>query len=101
MIGRIKVGRGRGERKGSQVGQLERFLFCTEGSVYGMGGRLFTVIPVLRIVCYGRIVGSRRGRVAHVRTAGTTDLGHPINSTSTFPAPMAAASPCLRLCLAR
>jgi len=30
MIWRIKVGGGRVERKGGQVGQLERFLFSTE-----------------------------------------------------------------------
>jgi hypothetical protein len=68
VVGRVKVRRGRGERKGRQVGQLERFLFCTEGSVYGMRGGLFTVISILRGVCYGRIVSSGRGRVAHLRT---------------------------------
>jgi hypothetical protein len=67
VIGRVKVGRGRGERKGRQVGQFERFLFSAEGSVYGMRGGLFTVISILRGVCYGRIVSSGRGRVAHLR----------------------------------
>lgn len=67
VIGRVKVGRGRGERKGRQVGQFERFLFSAEGSVNGMRGGLFTVISILRGVCYGRIVSSGRGRVAHLR----------------------------------
>jgi hypothetical protein len=69
MIRRVKVRGGRGNRKGRQVGQFEGFLFCTEGSVDGMGGRSFTVISILRgYVCcygYGRIVRSRGGRVAH------------------------------------
>lgn len=85
VIGRvINVGRGRGERKGRQVGQFERFLFSTEGSVYGMRGGLFTVISILRGVCYGRIVSSGRGRVAHLRVtddkAGLVSLR--INSLS-------------------
>src|SRR6266852_2318995 len=67
VIGRVKVGRGRGERKGRQVGQFEGFLFSAKGSVHGMRGGLFTVISILRGVCYGRIVSSRRGRVAHLR----------------------------------
>lgn len=67
VIGRVKVGRGRGERKGRQVGQFERFLFSAEGSVNGMRGGLFTVISILRGVCYGSIVSSGRGRVAHLR----------------------------------
>jgi len=67
VVGRVKVGRGRGERKGRQVGQFERFLFSAEGSVYGMRGGLFTVISILRGVRYGRIVSSGRGRVAHLR----------------------------------
>jgi hypothetical protein len=67
VIGRVKVGRGRGERKGRQVGQFERFLFSAEGSVNGMRGGLFTVISILRGVCYGRIVSSGRGRVTHLR----------------------------------
>ena len=66
MVGRVKVGRGRGERKGRQVGQFEGFLFSAKGSMHGMRGGLFTVISILRGVCYGRIV-SRRGRVAHLR----------------------------------
>ena len=36
--------------------------------MYGMRGGLFTVISILRGVCYGRIVSSGRGRVAHLRT---------------------------------
>jgi hypothetical protein len=84
VIGRVKVGRGRGERKGRQVGQFERFLFSAEGSVYGMRGGLFTVISILRGVCYGRIVSSGRGRVAHLRVtddkAGLVSLR--INSLS-------------------
>jgi hypothetical protein len=85
VIGRaINVGRGRGERKGRQVGQFERFLFSAEGSVYGMRGGLFTVISILRGVCYGRIVSSGRGRVAHLRVtddkAGLVSLR--INSLS-------------------
>ena len=67
MIGRVEVGGSRGEGEGRQVGQFEGSLFCTEGPVYGMGGHLFTVISILRVVCC-RGIGSRRGRVAHLRT---------------------------------
>ena len=60
MIRRVKVRGGRGERKGRQVGQLEGFLFCAEGPVYGrMGGRFFAGISILRgVVWYRRIVRS-------------------------------------------
>ena len=75
VIGRVRVRGGRGERKVRQVGQLEGFLFCTEGSVYVMGGRLFTVISILRDVCYGRIVRSSGGRVAHLRVTDEKALG--------------------------
>ena len=80
MIGRVKVRRGRGERKGRQVGQFERFLFSAKGSVHGMRGGLFTVISILRGVCYGRIVSSGRGRVAHLRV--TDDKAAPPVSIS-------------------
>jgi len=75
MVWRVKVrgGRGNRDRKGRQVGQFEGFLFCTEGSVNGMGGRFFTVISILRgYVCrygYGRIVRSRGGRVTHASSS--------------------------------
>jgi len=100
MIGRIKVGGGRGERKGRQVGQLEGFLFSAEGPMYGIRGRLFTVISILRdVCCYGRIVSSGRGRVAHLSTNRRQGFRRlsclPINSS--FPAPMAATVPCLPL----
>ena len=87
VIGRVKVRRGRGERKGRQVGQFEGFLFSAKGSVYGMRGGLFTVISILRGVCYGRIVSSGRGRVAHLRV--TDDKAAPPNQFSLlfFPAP--------------
>jgi len=80
VIGRVKVRRGRGERKGRQVGQFERFLFSAKGSVHGMRGGLFTVISILRGVCYGRIVSSGRGRVAHLRV--TDDKAAPPVSIS-------------------
>lgn len=82
VIGRINVGRGRGERKGRQVGQFERFLFSAERSVHGMRGGLFTVISILRGVCYGRIVSSGRGRVAHLRVTDDKAglVSRPINS---------------------
>ena len=67
VVGRVEVGGSRGEGEGRQVGQFEGSLFCTEGPVYGMGGHLFTVISILRVVCC-RGIGSRRGRVAHLRT---------------------------------
>jgi len=84
VIGRVKVGRGRGERKGRQVGQFERFLFSTEGSVDGMRGGFFTVISILRGVCYGRIVSSGRGRVAHLRA---TDDKAGVTVSVAIPAP--------------
>jgi hypothetical protein len=91
VIRRVKVRRGRGERKGRQVGQLERFLFSTEGSVYGMRGGLFTVISILRGVCYGMVV-SGRGRVAHLRTTDDK-AGVTVSINSSFPAPMAVVCP--------
>jgi hypothetical protein len=93
VIGRIEVRRGRGERKGRQVGQLERFLFSTEGSVYGMRGGLFTVISILRGVCYGRIVGSGRGRVTHLRTTDDKAKAGVHRVNSSFPAPIALVWP--------
>jgi hypothetical protein len=87
VIGRVKVRRGRGERKGRQVGQFERFLFSAKGSVHGMRGGLFTVISILRGVCYGRIVSSGRGRVAHLRVTDDKGCSSRINFPSLFPAP--------------
>ncbi len=73
MIGRVEVGGSRGKGEGRQVGQFERSLFCTEGPVNGMRGKLFTVISILRVVCRGGILSSRRGRVAHLRASATDD----------------------------
>jgi hypothetical protein len=99
VVGRIKVRRGRGESKGRQVGQFEGFLFCTEGSVYGMRGRLFTVISILRVVvCYGRIVRSRGGRVAHLVATDEKALGPFTLSIPLFPRQWRL--PCLPFCLA-
>ena len=47
--------------------------------MYGRG-RLFTVISILRVVvCYGRIVRSRGGRVAHLVATDEKALGTTIN----------------------
>lgn len=75
VVGRVEVGGSRGKGEGRQVGQFEGSLFCAEGPVYGMRRRLFTVISVLRVVCCGGIVGSRRGRVAHLRATDDKALG--------------------------
>jgi hypothetical protein len=84
VVGRVEVRGSRGEGEGRQVGQFEGSLFCAEGPVYGYGmrGKLFKVVSILRFVCYGGIVGSRRGRVAHLRATDDKALGHPINFSS-------------------
>ena len=92
MIRGVKVRGGMRERKGRQVGQFEGFLLCTEGSVYGMRGRLFTAISILSVVCRGR-----RGRLSHVRVIHSRIdwLTHPIKIDFHLPAPMFI--PCLFL----
>jgi hypothetical protein len=53
--------------------------------VYGMRGGLFTVISILRDVCYGRIVGSGRGRVTHLRTTDDKAKAGVHRVNSSFP----------------
>jgi len=65
--------------------------------VYGRRGRLFTVISILRVVCCGRIVGSRRGRVAHLRATDDKALGHPISFFLALLAHFPRQWPCLVL----
>ena len=74
MVRGAKVRGGMREGKGRQVGQLEGFLLCTEGSV---DGRFFTAIS---LVCRRRIMGPGRGRLAHLRAADEDWLALPIKS---------------------
>jgi hypothetical protein len=84
VVGRVEVGGSRGEGEGRQVGQFEGSLFCTEGPVHGYGMEgLFTVISILRVVCCGGI-GSRRGRVPHLRATDDKAKGLPINFDSSL-----------------
>lgn len=99
VIRRVKVRGGRGKRKGRQVGQFEGFLFCTEGPMYVVRGRFFTAISILVVVCYGRIVRSRGGRVAHLLATDEKALGTLTLSIPLFPRQWRL--PCLPFCLVR